>query len=169
MPRAVRWTFLLFGGLLLWRAGISIFSAPRHEVLYAAESPMRVCVPQVCTTMMRLEVGNTGTVDQENVRVRFRAEPLRKLTLPLTVRNFGKVDRPVAISESDGQRIYDLGRLEPRKRVEFNAVFHGQASEQSPAWQDILVGVEAASGETRPGDPSVVQSARLLHAVFGWL
>jgi len=169
MRRAVRWTFVILGVLFLWRGGTSIFRAPTNEVLYAAGQPRRICVPQICTTMMSLEVGNTGTAPQDNVRVRFRAAPLQGLKLPLKVLDFGKVDRRVKMSEAGGERVYELGRLEPQKRVEFQVVFHGPASELAPTWSEILVGVEAAAGDARPGDPALIQFARFLHAFFGWL
>jgi hypothetical protein len=169
MRQVVRWGFAIFATVLLWRAGISILRSPVHEVLYSTGSAPRTCVPAICTTMMTLEVGNTGTADQENVRVRLRAEPLRNLQLPLKVRNFGKVDRAVKLSEVDGQRVYDLGRLEPQKRVEFQIVFFGPADAKHPAWSDILVGIEPTTGEAVPGDPGLVLFARMMHAFFGWL
>jgi hypothetical protein len=169
MRRAVRWGLTIFATLFLWRAGISILRSPEHEVLYSAGSAFRTCVPSICTTMLTLQVGNTGTAAQENVRVRLQAEPLRDLMLPLKVRNFGKVDRPVKLQEIDGQRVYDLGLLEPQKRVEFQITFHGPPTAKAPAWPEILVAVEPASGEARPGAPDVVLFARMMHAFFGWL
>ena len=169
MLRVVRWGFAIVGALMLARAGITIFHTPRHEVLFSTQSPLRACVPKGCTTLMLLEVGNAGSKDQDNVRVRLRAEPLRNLQLPLKVRNFGTVDRPVKMTEADGQRVYDLGRLEPQKRVELRIVFVGKPDETAPAWDEILVGVEASQGEAHRGDPSLVQFARYMQAIFGWL
>src|SRR5262249_8901942 len=127
------------------------------------------CITGNCTTMLLLEVGNTGTMPQENVRIRFHAEPLRRAVLPLTVRNFGKVDRPVKTNETGGQLAYDLGRLQPQKRVELRTVFHAKESEGPPSWNDILIGVEPATGEARAGDPASVMFARMMNAFFWWL
>jgi hypothetical protein len=169
MRRPTRWLFAVVGALFLWRAGISIVGTPRHEVLYNLSRPMRICVPSICTTVLRLEVGNTGTAAQDGVRVRLRAAPLRSLPLPVTVRNFGKVDRRVQMSEDEGLRVYELGRLEPQVRVEIEIVFLGQADDVAPDWPDVFVGVEPHQGEAKVGDPALVLFARWMHAFFGWL
>jgi hypothetical protein len=169
MLRVSRWAFGLIGALLLWRAGISIFRTPAHEVLFSAAAPMRTCLASVCTNLLVMQVGNTGSEPQENVRVRFRAVPLQASPLPMTVRNFGIVDRPVKMTEAAGERVYDLGRLEPQKRVEFKLLFVGKPGESLPSWDDLLVGVEPASGEARLGDPAVVRFARMMQALFGWM
>jgi len=169
MLRSTRWLFAVVGAVLLWRFGISIARAPEHEILYAAGRPLRTCVPENCVTMLNLEVGNTGTAAQSDVRVRFRAAPLAGLALPMKVRNFGKVDRAVEVEEEDGVLVYRLGRLEPQKRVTFEVTFLGPASEPLPTWDALLVAVEPAEGEASPGDPAGVLFLRMMHALFGWL
>jgi hypothetical protein len=165
----LRWIFLIVGGVTLWRAGISIFSAPDHEVLYAASQPVHTCVPQTCVTMLTLEVGNTGEEIQPNVRIRLKAAPLRQLQLPVKVLNFGKVARPVKMQESADERVYDLGALEPQKRVELQATFLSPPGQRGPAWDEILVAVEPSAGEAKVGNPGALLFARWMHAFFGWL
>lgn len=165
----IRWLFWIFGGLLLWRSGTSIFATPEHEVHYALQRGFHTCVPSTCVTMLTLEVGNTGEEEQADVRVRLRAAPLRDLQMPLKVLNFGKVERPVEIEEIDGELVYHLGRLEPQKRVELQATFLRQPSEPPASWDDVFVAVEPASGEAQVGSAGGVQFARWMNALFGWL
>ena len=169
MPHATRWIFAVVGALVLWRTGISIYGAPANEVLFQVSTPTRSCVSANCVTRLELEVGNTGSAVQDNVRVRLRDEPLRGLQLPIKVLTHGKVPRAVKIDEIDGERIYNLGVLEPQKRVMIDVVFIGKASERTPSWSDILVAVEPAAGEAKPGDPSAILFARMMQAFFGWL
>lgn len=169
MLRMTRWLFAIVAAVLLWRFGISIARAPEHEVLYSVGKPFRTCVPQTCTTMLDLEVGNTGTAVQPDVRVRFHSAPLGGLAWPMKVRAFGKVDRRVEIEEADGITVYHLGPLEPQKRITFQAVFVGRPADRVQTWDGIFAGVEPAAGEASPGDPGGVLFLRMMHALFGWL
>ena len=169
MLRAVRWTLTAVAALMLWRFGISIARSPQHEVLYSVGKPFRTCVPQTCTTMLELEVGNTGDAPQSDVIVRFKAAPLAGLAWPMKVRAFGKVDRAVTIEEEGGIRTYHLGNLEPQKRITFQATILGKAADPIPTWDGIFVDVKAANGEASPGDPGSVLFLRMMHALFGWL
>lgn len=157
------------GGLLLATGGISIARSPEHEVIYSLGAPQRFCAGDSCTIALRLELGNTGTAVQETVRVRLRRAPLEQASLPVTIRNFGKVDRPVAVTEDEETREYDLGRLEPQKRVEIAVTYWRKAGEPAPAWEDVFVAIDPGRGDARPGYPAGVLFLRMLHAFFGWL
>jgi hypothetical protein len=157
---------IVIGGLALARGGASIFSRPEQEVLYAAYTLPPTCLSSGCITIYTLTVGNTGTEDQEQVRVRLHASGLQAAILPPTVRTFGKVERPFAMSEDAGVRTYALGRLRPGDRVELSFALR-TASPAAPSWDAILAGVDPARGTARAGDPAAISLGRLLYAVFG--
>jgi hypothetical protein len=166
-PRQLRWVLIVVGGLALARGGASIFSRPEQEVLHSAYTLPPTCLSSGCITIYTLTVGNTGSEDQEQVRVRLHAAALQTAILPLTVRTFGKVERPFALSEEAGVRTYALGRLRPGDRVELSFALRTASPAAAPPWDAILAGVEPAHGTARAGDPAAVSLGRLLYAVFG--
>ncbi|MBI4518265.1 MAG: hypothetical protein HY699_20895 [Deltaproteobacteria bacterium] len=167
MLRRFRWLLMAIGLLALGSGGASIFSRPAHEVLYSPRPPLRTCLSSGCLAIYIIEVGNTGSEGQEDVRIRLRADVVRAALLPVTVRNFGKVDRPVTVSEAGGVRTFAFGRVKPGDRVELSFTLRHGERFQAPGWEQILVAVEAAQGPAQPGDPAAVALGRMLYAVFG--
>jgi hypothetical protein len=169
MVRGIRHTLLAIGLLVLVGGGASIFRMPEEEVLYSASPPITTCLKSGdCLFIYTLEVGNTGREAQEDVRVRLRRDVVQAAIMPLKVRSFGKVDRRFETSDADGVRTFDLGRLKAQQRVEISFVLRYPDRSQAPSWQQILVGVEAARGEVRPGDPAAVTLGRMLYRIFPW-
>jgi hypothetical protein len=167
MFRRIRWMLIAGGVFVLATGGVSIFSLPDNEVLYDPQPPMVVCTASGCISMYVLEVGNTGRQVQEHVRVRLRTAALRAPIMPPTVRNFGKVDRPVSVRDDGDARIYDLGRVKPQERIELQLVYRDPDRNTHRDWQQMLVSVEAAAGEVRQGSPAVTTLGRYFYAIFG--
>jgi hypothetical protein len=155
------------GVMALAGGGASIFTRPDHEVLYSLQPPHWTCTEATCLGMYTLEVGNTGQQPQEYVRVRLRAEALRASILEPNISTFGKVKRAAGVTEEDGIRVYDLGRLKPQERVEIRLVLGYRDQSAAPGWERILVGVDAAQGEAEPGSPAAIMLGRVLYAIFG--
>lgn len=167
MARQLRWVLIALGVLALARGGASIFSHPDNEILYGTSVLPPACVSSGCIFIYTLTVGNTGTHEADHVRVHLRENVLATALLRPTVRTFGKVERPVAVSEADGIRTYGLGRLKPGERVEVSFTVQRPDRTGAPAWESTLVGVDAAHGVVRAGDPAAVSLGRLLYTFFG--
>jgi hypothetical protein len=163
----VRWVILVLGGALLLTGGVSLFSQPDHEVLYTTNPKLGVCTGEGCTLHYIMVLGNTGRQAQEEVLVRLRKSLVERAVLGPTARNFGKVLRPMQISDEGDVRTYALGRLEPMKRVEIGVTFQMQSERDAPAWDDILVKIEASRGEVKWGDPAAVTFGRVAYALVG--
>jgi hypothetical protein len=163
----VRWTLLGVGALVMLSGGASIFGRPEREVLYNMHRLPPICHAEGCTVLYNLEVGNTGKLDQEQVLIRLRSAALQTALLKPTVRNFGKVERPVGVTEENGVRTYTLGRLDPQARVELQLVLHSQDAGSAPSWEEIFVGVEAPGADLNRGDPEATTLGRVLFALFG--
>ncbi len=164
MLRGIRRTLAVAGVAILAGGGASIFWHPAHEVLYTASRSPVTCYRDGCLALYQLEVGNTGRAMQPDVRLRLRAAVL-PATLPPQVRDFGKVDRPVAVSEADGVRTYALGPLPPDQRVVLSFALLRPEPAAFPSWDDILVGVVAAEGTARPGHPAWTTLLRIWYAL----
>jgi hypothetical protein len=165
--KRLRWVLLAFGGLALVGGGASIFGTPKHEVLYGGAPPLVSCVASNCIFMYQIAVGNTGSEPQENVRLKLRQAVLDAAILKPTIRNFGVVDRAVQARDEDGVRIYDLGLLKPRDRVELRFTLRGAPGTAIPAADDVLLGVEPAIGEALKGDPAGTSLGRIMWSIFG--
>lgn len=165
MRRRIRWTLAGAGLVLLLGGGASIFWRPAQEILFSPDPPLRSCAATGCVALYRLEVGNTGRAPQEEVRIRLRSDALAGAVLGPRARDFGKLDRPVRVSEADGVRTIALGRLEPEARVDVSFVLRGPATQPPLPWERILVGVEGA-GRVRRGSPGWVMLLRVWYAVF---
>ena len=167
MARQLRWVLIVFGAMALLRGGASIFSHPESEVLYSTWMLPPSCVRSGCIFIYTLTVGNTGSRDAEHVSARLRENVLSTAILKPTVRTFGKVERPVDVSESEGVRTYQLGRLKPGDRVEVSFTLQRPSRSGEPPWDSILVGVDATDAKVRAGDPAAVSLGRLLYTFFG--
>src|SRR5437867_10453774 len=109
---------------MLVGSGVSIFWRPAGEVLYDRRR-LDACTASGCTFLYTLEVGNTGSEAQADIRVRLRAAVMDGALFVPHARDFGKFDRPVRVSDVAGIRTYSLGLLEPEERVELSFVLRG--------------------------------------------
>jgi hypothetical protein len=164
--RAGRWLLLVAGLVVVWRGGASVFGQPAREIVYQPEAPLVTCHSRGCLFLYTLEVGNTGREPQEEVVVRLRAPALAGAALPPRARDFGKLDRPVRITEAAGVRAYALGALAPQARVELGFALTGPTREAAPGWAALLAGVEAPGAPVRTGSPGWLMLLRVYYAVF---
>jgi hypothetical protein len=167
MFRRIRRLMVGVGLLVLASGGASIFAAPDYQVLYSPDPPRRVCTSAGCLGIYVLEIGNTGRLAQEHVRVGLYRKELDVAMLKPTVRTFGKVDRPVVMSEESGVRTYDLGLMKPRDRVELQVVLGLRPQDPPPEWTKMLATVSAEHGEVSRGSPAGITLGRILYAFFG--
>lgn len=166
--RGARWTLAGLGVLLLLSGGASVFWQPAEEVLFDLQGPLAACTGSGCFMVYTLEVGNTGTEAQADVRVRLRARVLDEAVLPAAVRDFGKIERAVEVTEGDGVRSFALGRVEPGRRVEVSFTLQRAHAGSAPTWDEIFVGVEPAAGQAVRGDPASVSLARIWYRLLAW-
>ena len=169
LPRVLkklRWTLFAFGLLALWQGGASIFSMPDHEVVYETRPPFGPCTPERCFGIYVIEVGNTGSSMQSLLRVRLRDEPLSEALLQPKVRAYGKVDRPFAVSETEGVRTYRLPNVKPGERVELSFTLAAAEPESLPPWGDVLVGVDSSTGKVLPGGAASITLGRWLYRLL---
>jgi hypothetical protein len=167
MLRRVRWLLIGVGLLTLAGGGASLFAVPDYEVLYHANPPLPTCTTSFCLAIYTLEVGNTGSRQQSQVRIRLRSAPLSAAIMPPTVRNFGKVDRPVAVTDAEDVRTFALGSMRPGERVELTLVLRYKLGEESPSWNQVLAGVDAGQGKALSGDPAAITLGRIFVTLFG--
>lgn len=167
MRRPLRLGLAAVGLALLVGGGASIFWQPAHEVLYQLGGPQGACSTlQGCVLLYTLTVGNTGREPQAQVLVRLRADLAGRALLRPSVKTFGKIGRPVTVSEAGGVRTFALGPLPRDERVELSLVFAAPTREAAPAWDDLLVGVEAAQGRVWAGHPAWVTLLRMWYAIL---
>lgn len=167
MLRRFRWVLIALGALGIFGGGASIFSRPEHETLYSAEPPLVTCHPTGCVALYTLNIGNSGWGAQESVVVRLHSAPLQRQLLAPQVTNFGVVPRRAQVREEEGIRTYELGRMEPRARVEMRIALACAHRNDVPPWSDLLAGVRAARGDIRAGDAAVVETGRAFFALSG--
>jgi len=134
-------------------------------VLYDASRLPVVCQGSRYVAPYELEVGNTGRAPQPDVRLRLRAAVVAAAPTPVHVRDFGKLDRPFAVTDGDGIRTYALGPLAPEARVVLSFVLIMPSPAGFPAWEDILVGVEPAEGKAYPGNPGWTALLRIWYSL----
>jgi hypothetical protein len=63
--------------------------------------------------------------------------------------------------------VYDLGRMKPQERVELSLVLRAPDPSRAPAWDEILVAVDADTAEVHRGSPAATTFARWMYAIFG--
>jgi hypothetical protein len=164
--RLARWTLAAIGFLLLVRGGVSIFGQPDRETIYAAAAPLVTCVTEGCFARYGLEVGNTGSREQPEIRVRLRAAALEGTALPLRVRDFGKLDRAFQVDDADGVRTVRFGPVARDQRVEVAFMLRRANRAALPDWPAILIEVTAAEGPVRAGSAPWVSLARVWYGFF---
>lgn len=158
------------GLVVLLASGVSVFFTPTYETMYNH----RLLVPVagksgrvMCFHI--LEIGNTGRRLQHNVDVLFSSDALSRALMPLKARNYGKVDRPVAVSDDGATTTVCLGGLEPGRRVELQLVLQLDGSCRDLAWEDICTGIRPDRGDAVEGDPEFTLLGRALYDIFGGL
>jgi hypothetical protein len=164
--RWCRRALVAVGVVALVMGGVSIFGQPDREILYQPEPPLTVCAAQGCTFIYRLEVGNSGAAPQDEVTVRLHRAVVETALLPVRVRDFGKIDRPVREWDEGDLRVYALGRLESRARVEVGLALRGERPDTVVPWARILARVEAPGSTVRLGSPGWTMVLRAWLAIF---
>lgn len=168
MVRRLRWTLVAAGVLGLLGGGASIFSQPEYETLYGPEPPQVTCIaPAHCIAIYTLNVGNSGSKEQENVSIGLRSAALANVILPPKVANFGVNPRSVRVREEAGVQTYELGRLKPRDRVRMTFTLRSASRDAAPAWSDLLAEVRAAEGDVKAGDAALVSAGRVFFSLTG--
>jgi len=164
--RWCRRALIVVGIVALVAGGVSIFGQPAREILYETEPPLAVCGRDGCTFVYRLEVGNSGAEAQDDVIVRLRREVVDAAILPVKVRNYGKIERPVRIRDEGDLRVYALGRIASQERVEIGFVLRSPTREGLVPWSRILVGVEAPGSSASRGSAGWTMLLRAWLAIF---
>lgn len=161
--------FPLAGVLIILLGGVSIFFTPSHEVMYNHHLLPIIKSKEGTLYIHILEVGNTGGNLQDKVDILLSSDALSFQIMPLQVRNFGKVDRKVEITEDDVTTRVALGPLEPEKRVEISICLSYQDPDEVHEWDEIFKGIEITQGKTVKGDPRWTAVFRILYGLFGFL
>lgn len=142
---------------------ISLFGVPDFEILYSPEPSQRICHKRQCITLYRMSIGNTGSMPQQEVRIRLAFSEDDEFALPIKVMNFGKVPRPVKISKVGQETFISLGSMEVGKRVDLTFSLLGDRQTVFPDWEKILVNVTPSTGEVAVGHPEATRFARFLY------
>jgi len=103
---------------------------------------------------------------QDEVVVRLRRDVVALAVLPVKVRNYGKIDRPVRVWDEDDVRAYALGRLESQARVEIGFALRGAPRAAAVPWSRILAGIEAPGSNVSVGSPGWTMLLRAWLAIF---
>jgi hypothetical protein len=164
--RWCRWALVTAGVLVLLGGGVSLFGQPDREILYSADPPLTVCGAHGCTFVYRLEIGNSGAALQDEVIARLRREVIDTAILPVRMRDFGKLDRPVRVWEEGQLRAYALGPVEPRVRVEVGFALPGARADSVVPWSQILTAVEAPGASVSAGSAAWTMLLRAWLAIF---
>jgi hypothetical protein len=146
--------------------GVSIFGQPDREILYQPEPPLTVCGVHGCTFIYRMEVGNSGAASQDEVTVRLQRAVVETALLPVRVRNYGKIERPVRVWDEGDIRVYALGGLESQARVEVGFALRGETADTALPWTRILARVEAPGSTVSEGSPGWTMVLRAWLAIF---
>jgi hypothetical protein len=154
------------GAVALLAGGVSLFGQPDHEILYQPEPPLTVCGAHGCTFIYRLEVGNSGAAQQDEVIVRLRRDAIEAPVLPVKVRDFGKLERRVRVWDEGDVRAYSLGRLKPLARVELGFTLRGPRADAVVPWTEILTGVDAPGASVSVGSAGWTMLLRAWLAIF---
>ena len=86
--------------------------------------------------------------------VRLRREVVDAAIVPVKVRNYGKIERPVRIRDEGDLRVYSLGRIASQER------------DGLVPWSRILVGVEAPASSASRGSAGWTMLLRAWLAIF---
>jgi hypothetical protein len=165
--RVVRWVLAAIGAVAIWRGGASIFDQPERELVYSTRPPFGSCAQGRCVGIYILEVGNTGSSPEPRVDVRVRSKPLESALLPPEALAFGKVRRPLAVSEAEGLRTYTLADIKPGERIELRFLLSAADGASLAAWDEVLVGVENGAGAALRGDAALLTFGRWMHRLLG--
>lgn len=165
-----RVVWLCAGLLVLLATGVSLFFTPPYETMYNHRllAPVTGKSGRVICFHI-LEIGNTGRRLQHNVDVLFSSRALTRAVMPLRARNYGKVDRQVAVSDDGATTAVSLGGLEPGRRVELQLVLQHDGSCRDLSWEDLCTGIRPARGDAVEGDPGFTLLGRALYDIFGGL
>ena len=166
----VRWTVLVLAVLVLLLTGISLFRTPAYEITYSSRWMAMPAGDGRNAVMCTIEVGNTGRMPQENVRIHFLRSVLDHAVVPPSARNFGVTDRPLNVSRAGARATLELGPLDPEKRVTVSAIFIYMAADSVPPWHAAFRGMEPARGKAQIGDPGLTAAGRGVFSAFvNWL
>ncbi|MDD4872856.1 MAG: hypothetical protein PHR77_20070, partial [Kiritimatiellae bacterium] len=157
--------------LVLAFTGVSVFHTPSGEVMYS-KTRMAYKEDEKGAKMVTysIEVGNTGTKVQENVRLRFVRQAMDRAILKPSASNFGVTPRPIAVSNDQSSTTIDLGKLEPEKRVRIYFILLYPKGQEPHTWEDMFLGVEPEKGHAKYGDPGMTMVGRAWFSLFGrWL
>jgi hypothetical protein len=72
----------------------------------------------------------------------------------------------VRVRDEGDVRVYALGRLEPRMRVEVGFTLHGPRADAVVPWTQILVGVDAPGARVGSGSAGWTMLLRSWLAIF---
>jgi hypothetical protein len=164
-----RWSrraLLVAGAITLIGGGVSLFGQPAREILYHMDPPRTICAAHGCTSVYRLEVGNSGHEPQDQVFVRLRRDVVDRALLPVWVRDFGKIDRRVEVRDEGEVRRYALGRVEPRVRVEVTVILQAPSEAAREPWERVLAGVEAPGARLATGHAAWTMVLRAWFAIL---
>lgn len=160
--------FLLATGLFFFIFyGVSIFLTPSYEVMYTHRLLPVTPIKQGEMHIHILELGNTGRNSQEKVDILLASSIMAFEAIPLAVRNFGKVDRNISISDNGNITRIALGALEPEKRVELRLCLFFENANEVHEWDDFFKGIEIEQGKTVAGDPKWTTLGRFFYNIFG--
>lgn len=166
MSRALRMLVFVVGGLGLLGL-LSVGMLPAHEVVYDAQPPLLVCPqPARCYATYHLELGNTGSEPQPQVRIRLDAATLDGAVLRPTVMAFGVRRMPVRVTDVDGVRTLGIGPLAPRDRAELRFMLAVDGADAAPPWTALGLGIEPTKGPARPGSPAALTFGRMAFGVL---
>jgi hypothetical protein len=146
---------------------LAVARMPGHEVAYDARAPLLVCPSQTrCYASYRLEVGNTGSEPQPQVRVRLDAARLDEAVLKPQVLVFGIRRLPLRAHDGDdGIRTIAFGPLAARDRATVEFMLATAGPDDVPDWATLRLGVEPARGAAHAGSPAALTFGRLLFAM----
>jgi hypothetical protein len=163
VTRGLRIAIFVMSGLGLLGL-LAVVRMPDHEVVFDAQAPYLVCPTQTqCYATYRLEVGNTGTEPQSQVRVRLDAARLDAAVLKPQVRAFGVRRLPLQErDEDDGRRTLGFGPLAPRDRANLEFMLATAGPGDVPDWGALRLGVEPSRGAAHAGSPAALTFGRLL-------
>ena len=163
----MRFFVLATGLLILIFYGISIFFTPSYEVMYNHRILPIIQSGNGEIHVHILEIGNTGKKTQEHVDILLESSIMHFETIPISVRNFGIVDRQFTVSENGSTTRVSIGLLETDKRVELRVCLFFENSDEVYEWDDFFMGIEIERGKTVSGDPKWTSLGRFLFNIFG--
>ena len=164
----VRWTAVILAAFVLTLTGISLFHEPSCEVIYfPMRMPLKANKNGEQLVLYSVEIGNTGSETQGDVRFRFSREAMDHLFLNPSAKNYGVTPRPIKISKDRTSMAIDLGRHESEKRVTLTFILLYPKEQEPHAWEAMFLGAEPAKGKARQGNPGMTMVGRAWFSLFG--